>query len=500
MGEHLFHNGQILRNGRPLHPDGFPLCMYRRITLLHHLRGLAQQDRQFEGQLAQELQAIVDALPPTWLQAVQGPKPPSNEAWIATTDPNIVVRIKSSQASTSQEVHAFTRLSTGRLEPLEYLPFYRMPHLQPVSVVLWNPGRPWHKLAKPRSPQSGVNEAFYVNHAAPFHQYTWGFGAMRSHCYTVKQGTARACTLQAVKHCGRLSFAPGSACKPAVWQQNTDQPPALLTQEKTWVQALATGRVPLAESALGKREAAQAPSWQFPSPPRPGPGQRRVPLPLDVPPEPRASDYVDYGAPSETVPSWAPVWRRLHTSGIQRQHRVIIWKLMHGALQSKAYMAYVALRARPRDPIPQFCCPHPGCDKVPDTITHQVFDCPVAKASLLWLTAMWPAITQSAEPPPMSFAVLVADDHRVRKPRAHLKLWQRLRVTTLYAIWNASKLARGGAATDRGRHCRLCDAHTHQGNPAGLVPGSGRARWGPSSLDSWPNHVGMAPGPVGPYV
>ena len=72
------------------------------------------------------------------------------------------------------------------------------------------------------------------------------------------------------------------------------------------------------------------------------------------------------------------------------------------------------------------------------------FDCPVAKASLLWLTAMWPAITQSAEPPPLSFAVLVADDHRVWKPRAHLKLWQRLRVTTLYAIWNASKLARGG--------------------------------------------------------
>ena len=100
--------------------------------------------------------------------------------------------------SASQEVDAFTRLSTGRLELLQYLPFYKMPHLRPLSVMLWNPARPWQKRAKPRVPQSGVNEGIYVNHAAPFHQYTWGFGDMRSHCYTVKEGTARACTLQAV--------------------------------------------------------------------------------------------------------------------------------------------------------------------------------------------------------------------------------------------------------------------------------------------------------------
>ena len=186
---------------------------------------------------------------------------------------------------------------------------------------------------------------------------------------------------------------------------------------------------------LGKKDAAQVPSWHFTSPPRPGPGQRRVPLPPDVPPEPRASDCVDYCAPpSDTAPSWAPVWRRLHTSGIQRQHRVIIWKLMHGALQSRAYMAYVALRARPRDATPPFCFTHPGCDDIPDTITHQIFHCPVATRSLLWLTAICGKPSHPAQ-----------CRQRLRvKPHAHQGLWQRLRVTTLYAIWNASKLARGG--------------------------------------------------------
>jgi hypothetical protein len=67
----------------------------------------------------------------------------------------------------------------------------------------------------------------------------------------------------------------------------------------------------------------------------------------------------------------------------------------------------------------------------------------VAQASLRWLIATWHAITQLETPPPLSSAVLLADDHRVWKPAAHRKLWQRLRVTTLYAIWNASKLARG---------------------------------------------------------
>ena len=117
---------------------------------------------------------------------------------------------------------------------------------------------------------------------------------------------------------------------------------------------------------------------------------------------------------------------------------------MHGSLQSRAYMAYAALRARPRDPIPLYGCPHPECAGVPDTTTHQIFACPMAQASLRWMIATWQAITQSEKPPPLSFAVLVADDHRVWKPATHLKLWQRLRVTTLYAIWNASKLARGG--------------------------------------------------------
>jgi hypothetical protein len=73
-----------------------------------------------------------------------------------------------------------------------------------------------------------------------------------------------------------------------------------------------------------------------------------------------------------------------------------------------------------------------------------VFACPVAQASFQWLIDTWHAVTQLENPPPLSFAVLVADDHRVWHPKAHKKLWQRLRVTTLYAIWNASKLARGG--------------------------------------------------------
>ena len=124
-----------MKNGRPHHQEISPLCIYMRITLLHHLRGLAH--RVFEGQLADELRVIVDALPPRVARGGTGPQICSNDAWLSTTDPNIVVRVEFSEASTRQAVYAFTRLSIGHLEPLQYLLFCRMSHLKPTSVLEW---------------------------------------------------------------------------------------------------------------------------------------------------------------------------------------------------------------------------------------------------------------------------------------------------------------------------------------------------------------------------
>ena len=97
--------------------------------------GPAPQDRVFEGQVTDELRAIMDALPSAWLAAVQGHIFVSNDAWMFTTDPNAVVRVGSPLAFTRQAVYAFTRLSTGRLEPLQYLPFCSMPNSKPIPVL-----------------------------------------------------------------------------------------------------------------------------------------------------------------------------------------------------------------------------------------------------------------------------------------------------------------------------------------------------------------------------
>ena len=55
------------------------------------------------------------------------------------------------------------------------------------------------------------------------------------------------------------------------------------------------------------------------------PGQQRS-LPLD--------DTNDACSPQPGSPAsaWAPVWSRLHSLGLNRQHRLTAWRVLHGAI------------------------------------------------------------------------------------------------------------------------------------------------------------------------
>jgi hypothetical protein len=83
-------------------------------------------------------------------------------------------------------------------------------------------------------------------------------------------------------------------------------------------------------------------------------------------------------------------------------------------------------------------CTHPHCLNVPETITHALIHCPLAASVTTWLCDLWDAVTGGGNRPPRTVAVLLGDDQRAWRPR-DVGLWQRLRLTTLYALWQASR-------------------------------------------------------------
>ena len=89
-------------------------------------------------------------------------------------------------------------------------------------------------------------------------------------------------------------------------------------------------------------------------------------------------------------------------------------------------------------PLSEASCTAPCCSaqQVPETLTHAFLDCPAVAGAVDWLRAVWSAIGGAA--PPRDPQVLLSDDPRVWEPGGSEekgKLWQRLRLTVLQAIW-----------------------------------------------------------------
>jgi hypothetical protein len=143
-------------------------------------------------------------------------------------------------------------------------------------------------------------------------------------------------------------------------------------------------------------------------------------------------------------PGFANVWKRLNDPTLYRPYRITCWQVLHGCLGCKAFLHHVR---RPTDLCPNapppppasLYCDAPGCSAshALETLTHAFVDCPEVAPVVDWLIATWALLTHAVVP--RCPRVLLADDIEVWPGRppdpGSLRLWTRLRVAVLGAIW-----------------------------------------------------------------
>ena len=197
----------------------------------------------------------------------------------------------------------------------------------------------------------------------------------------------------------------------------------------------------------GVRNAADLPPWMRPTSPSGRPsllGRRPHPEP-DGPspaarlPQPAADDTVDPLAPREPC-GFRPIWERLRDPAIDRQHRALAWRVLHAAVPVGALRYHLDGRL----PSPTALCPLPCCAAHPalEGLSHAFLSCPASAPAIAWLGALWGAI--AGEAPPLTVAVLLADDQRVWAPAGGeglRRLWAILRTATLHALWHCRSRA-----------------------------------------------------------
>ena len=154
-------------------------------------------------------------------------------------------------------------------------------------------------------------------------------------------------------------------------------------------------------------------------------------------------ELADVG-PVPLRPGFNAVWKRLDDPTLHRPFRITCWKVLHGCLGCKAFLHHVHRRADDRPnapPAPQevLACDAPGCFAAGtlETITHAFLDCPEVAPVIDWLLATWAQLSGSAVP--RCPRVLLADDLDAWPGHpadpATLRLWTRLRVAVLGAVW-----------------------------------------------------------------
>ena len=296
----------------------------------------------------------------------------------------------------------------------------------------------------------------------------WGHGGVSLLHYTVKHAHARCVQLMFMEH--DASYVPSCGVRPKLWAPPAADPAAPAPCGVTAVQArwLASytqrlqrqqaledeGRQGLDAAVRGGVGAAAAgpfPWWDLQRARVPRvhaivrTAQRRALQPVPAVAAPRrrrvlpaaTDDTVDALTTRDQVEprvSYRAVWTALLDPGIMRVHRVVAWRILHGALLVNAFHAHVH---GDHLPLHAAYCSHPDCHAAAavETLTHAFMDCPQVAPAIDWLLDLWAAISGSR--PPRAARVLLADDYLFWAPAGPLvSLWSRLRITMLGCIWH----------------------------------------------------------------
>ena len=147
-------------------------------------------------------------------------------------------------------------------------------------------------------------------------------------------------------------------------------------------------------------------------------------------------------------PDFPEVWKRLRDPTLHRPFRITCWRMLHARLGCNAFLYHVRKSGSP-------LCSHPACAAAGDveTLTHAFLLCPAVLPVIYWMLGTWRRL--AGVELPRAPELILADDPSHGWPvgagRPAFRLWTRLRVATLGAIWQA-RCSRGTYQASFARH------------------------------------------------
>ncbi len=155
-------------------------------------------------------------------------------------------------------------------------------------------------------------------------------------------------------------------------------------------------------------------------------------LPLDRAAADDISDVLEACGSHPQQAQWRHIWELASASYLDRQHRILWWRLLDSSLMCGAYKAYIG-RAMPTEAN----CPFSCCidSSQPQNVSHLFITCPVAATGTDWLCRLLQAMTGYL--PVVSAASLLAADRPSEQlpSDALLQTWHRHRLAVLHSIW-----------------------------------------------------------------
>ena len=451
--EPLFYNPIIMdTEGSPFGGTTWLHVAQQGITRVRHLRAALLTDHP-PSPIHNRLQSLYAALPQEWRETLSIPPPAPEWFMDASTPPPIVPKVWQWDPLTSIS-RCFTLSPSRRLQL--FLPSPSPPpQTQPCLVLSWCPTwgkRNTNSPLNPSSPPSTLQATFLVGPwtDVDVDASLWHIGPLPLLSYQVRAAATRARTLNLIHRFP--GYIHGDAIRPRSWPTPPAAPPwsrlrPLIEMEASWSSIVQAGgpRRRRNRSRADFEQGTTPALWMLPTSPR-IPVHLRIATRRDNPnpssPTPNPTPQASWNGRVDPLtlpldhrrPPWQSVYSRLHDPSIDRGDRGFGWQLLHGALLPRAARCAYSIG---EDPEPGHC-PYPTCDHIPETITHVLLDCPLARRVTRWLCDLWAAVAGEANRPPRTPAVLFGDDQRSWQPR-YPHLWLRLRLTTLHTLWRKSR-------------------------------------------------------------
>ena len=356
--EPIFYNSHIVQQG------GAPLVGSVALALAQHgVACVGALAAPLPTTLPADLRAAAEfaqaSLPLAWLGIMQGASHDAvrSEWYTHPTMPTMAFRVQHSAPGLL--VHAFSVGISFALTPLDSVPRMHSSQLVPAHVLDWDPRRAYRSPPVDIDAQAPQLTHYLTQHLGScFSPQLWSIGDRSLPAFVVKEACERRVQLRCIA--SDSSFVPSQPLRPAIWEDDwaADGVPALgiRAREARWVQGVGRAQALVRNTRDWEPEPA---AWQRQSRPRPLPPRRVFDASVAAAPARLAVDALQdpLGSDSSTsAPPWSPVWRRLLGIELDRQHRALARRILHGSVLCGAFRTYVG-----RGTAEQAPCPHAAC-------------------------------------------------------------------------------------------------------------------------------------------